>query len=206
MRAFISKISCIKKDQNGFSLVELIAAIGISGIIMVGLVILIFQLFIGHDRSSGEMTIVRQVQQAGYYISRDAHMASIIDDEPSAPEKLKLTWYGYAYHGDWVPPNFADRDGDGFRVIYTLEDGDKLYRNYYHADEVEDPDSPFYGEVNEDDYYLVSRTFIAEYIKEIICNYDGITLILQVTASVNGISGEQVETRIYEIKPRPNVF
>jgi hypothetical protein len=50
------------------------------------------------------------------------------------------------------------------------------------------------------------KIFIAEYIDEISCTYDGVKLTLTVTASIDGIAGEQVETRIYEAKPRPNVF
>ena len=197
MRAFIKKISYIRKDQNGFSLVELIAAIGISGIIMIGLVILIFQLFIGHARSSGEMTVVRQVQQAGYYISRDVHMANIIDYAPAAPEVVTLTWYRYTYH----PDNQADRDGDGYRVIYTIEDGDKLYRYYYEAEEDAE------GEVTFEGVPYIYKTFIAEYISNIEINplYNG-NYELTVTASIDGIAGEQVETRVYEIEKRPNVF
>ena len=196
MKAFIKKFISIKKDQNGFSLVELLAAIAISGIIIIGLVIGIFQLFTGHARASGDMTVVRQVQQAGYYISRDTQMAGEVSVDDLGPDEVViLTWYWYLYHED-----DPDRDGEGNRVIYTLEE-DRLYRNYYFALEDE-----LTGEVNEDDYELKSRTFIAEYIEDINCTYDDVTLTLTVTASVEGIAGEQVETRTYEAKPRPNVF
>ena len=197
MKAFIKKFISIKKDQNGFSLVELLAAIAISGIIIIGLVIGIFQLFTGHARASGEMTVVRQVQQAGYYISRDTHMAKevLVDTDPDTPEVVTLTWYWFLYHEDE-----PDRDGEGNRAIYTLEDG-RLYRNYYFA--LEDP---LTGEVNEDDYALISRTFIAEYIDDIDCIYANGELSIMVTASIENIAGIQEESRIYEAKPRPNVL
>lgn len=202
MRAFIKKLIYIKKNQSGFSLVELLVAIAISSIIIIGLVIGIFQLFTGHARASGEMTVVRQVQQAGYYISRDTHMArevldtqALVDIDPDTTEVVTLTWYWFLWH-----ENPADRDGEGHRVIYTLEN-DKLYRNYYFA-----PEDELTGEVNEDDYAIVSKTFIAGYIDEIVCIYANGELTLTVTASVDGIAGEQEETRIYEAKPRPNVF
>ena len=211
MRAFIKKLTYIRKDQRGFSLIELLAAMAISSIIVVGLVMTIFQLYNGHAQTSGEMNVIRQVQQAGYYISRDTQMASEVDpvDDPGTAEVevVTLIWYWFEYHGEWEPPRPADRDGAGNKVIYTLEDS-KLYRNYYFAPEDDNSLSPFYGEVNEDDYVLESRTFIAEYISSIFVEFDFDDAIykLTVTASVEGIAGEQEETRTYEAKPRPNVF
>lgn len=214
MKAFIKKFISIKKDQNGFSLVELLAAIAISSIIVIGLVMTIFQLYNGHARSSGEMTVIRQVQQAGYYISRDAQMTwtgeeeLIIGDDPDTTdyvEVVTLTWYRYTFHFD----NQADRDGDGYRVIYTLEgvDNDKLYRYYEKFPEyLEDPESPLYGEVTFGDLPYETKTFIAEYIDDIIVTWNGSELQVNVTASVEGIAGVQEETRTYEAKPRPNVF
>ena len=198
MKAFIKKFISIKKDQNGFSLVELLVAIAISGIIIIGLVIGIFQLFTGHARASGEMTVVRQVQQAGYYISRDTQMARdvLVGDDPGTAEVevVTLTWYWFMWH-----ENPADRDGEGLRVIYTLEE-DKLYRNFDVFYEDAEGDVTF-GALPYD-----YKTFVAEYIEDINCTYDDVTLTLTVTASVEGIAGEQVETRTYEAKPRPNVF
>lgn len=210
MRVFIKKLRYIRKNQGGFSLIELMAAIAISGVIIIGLVTTIFQLYTGHARSSGEMTVVRQVQQAGYYISRDAHMTRtdedelIIGDDPATTEVevVTFTWYWFKWHD-----NPADRDGDGLRVIYTLE-GDKLYRNYERFPENDwvDPEDPDYGTVTFGDLPYEYKTFITEYIEDINCTYDGVTLTLTVTASIDSIAGEQEETRTYEAKPRPNVF
>jgi len=202
MRAFIKRISNIRKEQKGFTLIELLVAMAISGLIVAGITMTIFQIYRGHAQTSGEMTVIRQVQQTGYYISRDTHMSRyvLVDTDPDTLEVVTLTWYWYLYHED-----DPDRDGEGNKVIYTLED-DKLYRNYYFAPEDDDPNSPFYGEVNEEDYELKSRTFIAEYIDDIDCIYTNGELSITVTASVDGIAGEQTETRTYEAKTRPNVF
>jgi prepilin-type N-terminal cleavage/methylation domain-containing protein len=195
MRAFIKNIFSIKKGQSGFSLIELLAAIAISGIIVVGLVMTIFQLYNGHAQASGEINVIRQVQQAGYYISRDTQMAKYVsvDDDPGTAEVevATLTWYWYFY--DINSP--AERDGEGNMVIYTLEDGE-LYRNYYFAVAT---DPPY-------DYVLQSSTFIAKYIQEINTSYDGDKLTMTVTASIENIAGLQEETRTYEAKTRPDVF
>jgi len=198
MRAFIKRISNIRKEQKGFTLIELLVAMAISGLIVAGITMTIFQIYRGHAQTSGEMTVIRQVQQTGYYISRDTHMSRyvLVDTDPDTLEVVTLTWYWYLYHLE------PDRDGDGNKVIYTLEDG-RLYRNYYFA-----PEDLATGEVNEDDYELKSRTFIAEYIDDISPFWDDYNKILTitVTASVDGIAGEQTETRTYEAKTRPNVF
>ena len=123
MRLFIKRLAFISKDQRGFTLIELMIAIAITALIVVGLTITIFQLFGGHAQSSGEMTVIRQVQNAGYHISRDAQMTwtgeeeLIIGDDPDTTdyvEVVTLTWYWYTYHGGWEPPRPADRGGVGF--------------------------------------------------------------------------------------------
>jgi len=203
MKAFTRRILLIKKVQSGFSLIELLISVAIAGIIAAALAVAIFQLWHGQARSSGEMIVLRQVQQAGYYISRDTHMARevLVDTEEPVDENdpdtiITLTWYWFLYH-----EGEPDRDGEGNRVIYILEN-DRLYRDYYFGDQ-EDPDT---GEVIEDSYTLVSRTFIAEHIDDIDCSWNGNELKVTVTASVEGIAGIQAETRIYEAETRPNVL
>ncbi len=192
------RLAFTEKGQSGFTLVELIIAIAITSIITVGLVLTIFQLWGGHARASGEMIVVRQVQNAGYWISRDAQMAQYVDpdleldDSPGFP--LTLTWYQYAYNTE-----NPDRRGDGYRVIYTLVDG-KLERGYYEA-----PNQEEEGETPDEDFMLIYTTFIAEYISPIICLFDGEKLTLTVTASIGGWK-PQSETRIYETMPRPDTM
>lgn len=207
MRAFIKKLSITNRSQNGFSLVELLVAIAISGIVAAGLAIAIFQLWNGHARSTGEMSVVRQVQQTGHYITRDAQMAvevSDVDDPGTADyrELVTLTWYQYYWVEDTI-----DRRGDGRRVIYKLAtDGSgigMLYRDYYEAPDAE-------GDTPPGAWEFQYSTFIAEYIdidvEDTYCNWTGDDLIITVTASIEGIAGLQEETRIYESKPRPNIF
>ena len=108
------------KNQMGFTLVELMLAIAITGVITGGITMTIFQVFDANVRTSNHMTAVRQVQNAGYWVSRDAQMAQdiVTGDDPATPgvtEFLTLTW--------------TDYNGDGHQVTYTLE-GAELWRNY----------------------------------------------------------------------------
>ncbi len=109
-------VRLIHKNQRGFTLVELIIAIAITGIITGGITMTIFQIFSGNTRTSNHMTAVRQVQNAGYWVSHDAQMAQSVVITGVSGFPLTLTWV------DW-------ESGDVYQVVYTLEDN-KLQRSH----------------------------------------------------------------------------
>ena len=103
------------KSQRGFSLVEIALAIAVAGVITGGITMTIFQVFDANARTSNHMTAVRQVQNAGYWVSHDAQMAQdiVTGDDPATPgvtEFLTLTWT------DW--------DGTVNEVTYTIVDSE----------------------------------------------------------------------------------
>jgi prepilin-type N-terminal cleavage/methylation domain-containing protein len=99
----------------GFTLIELVLAIAIAGIITGGITMTIFQVINGNIRTSNHMTAVRQVQNAGYWVSLDAQMAKEVGLGATSGFPLTLNWI------DW--------DGMVHRVTYTL-DGTELWRDY----------------------------------------------------------------------------
>ena len=108
------RLGLIHKNQRGVTLVELIIAVAITGIITGGITMTIFQVFGGNERTSNHMTAIRQVQNAGYWISHDTQMAQEVNDNPTAPEVLILTWT------EW--------DNTAHQVTYTLQ-GTELWRD-----------------------------------------------------------------------------
>jgi len=154
-------------------------AIAITGIITGGITMTIFQVFSGNARSSNHMTAVRQVQNAGYWISHDTQMAhNVVPDPGDTGFPLTLTW------SDWD-------SGDVHQVIYTLYTllvDNKLQREHYT------------------NLNLDATTIVAEYIDpdETSCVWDDGTgtLTLTVTATVGGWQPAS-ETRVYEVIPRP---
>ena len=172
----------INRKQRGFTLIELMLAIAISGIITGGITTTIFQVVIGSARTNNHMTAVRHVQEAGYFVSRDVQMAQIVQLTP-APDPdgfpLTLTWT------DWG-------SSEVHQVTYTLEDipdSDltNLQRSYSHG--------------------ATETSIIAQFIDptekdgepQTKCDFTDGKLTFTVTATVGG----QSETRVYEIVPRP---
>jgi prepilin-type N-terminal cleavage/methylation domain-containing protein len=151
-------------------------ALAITGLLASGLGMTIFQIFSGNAQSSNQMTVVRQVQNAGYWISQDTLMALLVTPSGATGFPLTLTWAEFGV------------DEDEHQVVYTLV-GDQLKREHYTNRTINpDPDA---------------TTFIAQYIDSISCQFAGGELTLTVSASVGGYRPAS-ETRTYEVVPRPS--
>jgi prepilin-type N-terminal cleavage/methylation domain-containing protein len=167
----------IQRNHRGFTLIELIVALAITGFITGGITTTIFQVITIEARTSNHMTAVRQVQNAGFWVSHDAFMAQNVDDNPPAPEVLKLTWT------DW--------DDTVHEVTYTLEGTD--FSDFWR---------------NHDEDGNIQRMRVAQYIDSVSCQIDPLDkrkLTLTVTAKVGGGREEAIETREYEVIPRPGI-
>ena len=110
----------IHKDQRGFTLIEVLVAVAITGLIISGISMAISQVFTGQARMSNHMIAVRQVQNAGFWVSRDGLMAQNVDTNDDTAtyetELVTLTWT------DWHDVVHT--------VVYTLLDNSELWRNY----------------------------------------------------------------------------
>jgi len=168
------KIGKLNKDQKGFSLLELIIVIALTGLITAAITMTVFQVFNMNTRTANRMAAVSQVQHAGKVVSEDILEANTVDagNDPDTPELELLT----LTRNDTATNSTHE-------VIYILDEG-VLWR----SESVE-------GEEGE----IVTR--VAEYIDpaQTSCVPVGTAFRFTVTATV----GDESETRIYRVQPRP---
>jgi prepilin-type N-terminal cleavage/methylation domain-containing protein len=80
------------RSQYGFSMIELLAGMALSGILIGGIVMTIFQVNVGTEQNKNNMYALRQVQNTGYYISRDTLQAECISLGTNNGFPIELSW------------------------------------------------------------------------------------------------------------------
>lgn len=94
-----------RRNQKGFTLIEIVIAVAIAGLVVAAAAAAVVQLIQSSD-TTAHMLAVRQVQQAGYWLSTDALQAQTVTPPTGFP--LTLTWNSH-------------------NITYTLEPIDDLY-------------------------------------------------------------------------------
>jgi prepilin-type N-terminal cleavage/methylation domain-containing protein len=175
----------MKQDEKGFTLLELIITIAIMVLVSGAALAGIFQISKTTELNANYMTAVFQVQNAGYWIAHDTRMAQgLTTDNLTLPDFLILSW-------------IEQGSCDKYQLTYTLENmaGSqlaKMLRNQYMNG------------------VLITTTLVAQYIDpdngNTRCEYDSGILSLNITATVDRGSSAEIETRSYNIVPRPNSY
>lgn len=171
----------LHKDQRGLTIIELLVVMILTGLITAAITTTFFQVFDMNTRTANHMSALSQVQQAGKLVSEDILQSQTVLAGDTTGFPLSLNW------------TEGGMSGNSHEVIYTLENmpsGEfkRLQREH---------------KINS---VLESITIVAEYIDSDQTSFypvgvlpAGGTLIFTITATV----GEESETRIYRVQPRP---
>jgi len=169
----------MKQGEGGFTFIELLMVTIIIALITGAATMTIFQVIRGTERSNDHMIAINQVQNAGYWISRDTQMAENVTVGLTLPNFLILSW--------------VEEESGEHQVTYTLEamPGTELKKLQRHLSINEVPDS---------------TTFVAQYIdpnpERTKCQFINGKLILTVTARTSIDPQTKTETRVYEVASR----
>jgi prepilin-type N-terminal cleavage/methylation domain-containing protein len=165
----------LHKNEAGFSLIEIMVSIVITGFIGLGATISSLQVLTETSRNEDYTTASRNTMNAVFWISRDAQMAQTISGVAGFPEtsSLSLTWE------DW--------NNSSHNATYSVQNG-RLFRSY-------DVD----GNINQS---LIAE-FINTSPDSTNCTSVNGTLILTITSSVGEGSRVVNVTRVREMTARP---
>jgi prepilin-type N-terminal cleavage/methylation domain-containing protein len=190
----------LKGSENGFTLVELLVAIPIIGLLGLAMGGVLIQL-LRSDRITQGMTAVRQVQAAGDRVSQDGVQAQYVtfgaDNMTSPSWYLNLSWTG-----EWM-----DDSGDfvlrSENVTYTLVPFNGQYNLQRH--EISQITVGTAAPTNTDLTSIVGRYLDRS---QMSCqwediNGDGELEEITFAFKVVSVVGTKTEERTYNITPRP---
>jgi len=165
-------------NERGFTLIELLIAIPITAAIVAAASGATIQIIQSTD-ASAHMNAVRQVQTSGHWVSHDAIQAQQISVPELPGFPFTLTWT------DWD-------DSEVHQVRYSLQDMPSGDLKQLNRQETAGPG--------------VTNMLVAQYIdlsqSSCVWNEEEAILYFNITASVTGARGEQIETRTYGVIPR----
>jgi prepilin-type N-terminal cleavage/methylation domain-containing protein len=97
------------KHQKGYGLIEMIAGLALAGILATGVSAFAVQTITEGARTNNRMQAMMQVENAGYWVSRDVQMAENLTLGEDAGFPLQLAW--------------VDIDQNEYQVTYNLTEG-----------------------------------------------------------------------------------
>jgi len=175
----------MKQGQCGFTLIEIAVATAIMALIASTATMTTFSVLNNTERTNNQMTVVRQVENAGHWISQDTQAAGSVSTENlTSPAFLVFTWTEWGYNEDSIYHS----------VTYSIEDISggigKLKRNHQDSQGA-----------NED-------TLVAEYVYYSLsdpantsnASYQKPMLTLKIACQLE----DALEMREYKIQSRPN--
>jgi len=162
-----------RQGQEGFTLIELVLAIAIAGAIVTVVGMTITTLILNSQQPSRQYTLLPQVQNAGYWISRDVQMSRNVTAPDPSGFPLSIS----------IPVD--DDENNDYDIKYAFS-GNTLIREVYDSS----------GN-------LTSQNLIAKYVDKDITTFDsdntGASLY---KLTIRAVMGEEAVTASYEMRQR----
>jgi hypothetical protein len=180
-----------KGNEQGFTLLEIIGAMGISSFIMLGMVISIYHIMVGGINVRENMMSTQFTQNTGTWFRQDllASQALQMGDIPETPENEIITLF-------WTTASYKDiQDNeciDYVEVNYYLE-GEELQRQKSVTTNVYNPNGGLIETTLNQGKAVISNNITSFNIIS-----DNATLVLSVTSLV----GDAETRQAYEVFPR----
>ncbi|MBU2535044.1 MAG: prepilin-type N-terminal cleavage/methylation domain-containing protein [Chloroflexota bacterium] len=163
----------MSKGQKGFTLLEIVVGSAIMAVVVGAIAATITILFLNYGQMAGQNTALPQVQNAGFWVTRDVQTSrNVTATDPNGfPLSLRL------------PVDINENNDNSANYVF---EGSKLKRQLYDASD-----------------NLISETFIADYLDADNCTFSTVNATLgyyrlTVTATREGES----VTRVYDVGQR----
>ncbi len=166
------RLESINRNQKGFTLIEILVAMAITGFIGVGLTMAASQVMSVNALSVNHVIVVKQVENAAYWINRDARMAQIIQPNGVSGFPLNLSWV------EW--------DNTTHQVAYVISNGELQRSSSINGTQP---------------IQIAVAQYIDSNADNTSCQYSNGVFNFKVTASVSGFRPAN-QTRMAQVIPR----
>jgi len=184
LRYFDIKLRLPREDTRGLTLIELLIALAIGSVVMVGALAILNQLLVLVPKAENSMLAIRQVQTAGFWIDRDAMCSQVITPAPNLFTLSTATPLVISY---------VKWDATKTTISYSVDTDRNLQRQLVVTDE------------RTGSLISSNGMHVADSITSITAQYyqpdpgnPRKILAVTITAQV----GSSAETRVYQISPR----
>ena len=181
--------------SRGFTLIELVLGLGISSLLITGIVTTINQLVFVPAEVGANSVVMQQAQNCSYWICNDAKMMQIFNtgDIPTTVENEVFTFC-------WVREKRTDSSNNDYIdtfLVYYLYDGSRLSRYEHLHTDIYSPNGNLMSSTDNQ-----KTTAIAEHVSGIegVFNNGGLTV------SANFSYGDTKLQRQYDITPRTSLM
>jgi prepilin-type N-terminal cleavage/methylation domain-containing protein len=125
------KKSFIRRSASGFTLIELVMALAVSGILLSAISASLYQVFTNSQKNTAHMLAVKQVENAVHFLVRDVEMAQHVRTSGlDTGEVLELSWTDWeavetVITYSWDSTNHTlirdhSRDGTSTTIAYAV--------------------------------------------------------------------------------------